>query len=182
MSDAIDLTMVTQSALPAAFTFLFGQVDSLLTRWRERRDAHAELTAEQVPRELVGTLSLPLETDAARLEARAGELEAYLLGLTRYWEDPSLITASDMALMAMLGRVREALEGIHHQRFTFLGEERPRSGPFVAGKYKEVAGDVVGMEATEAIRGGATVEFDVEKMQPGGRVVGMSAPVIEDNI
>lgn len=59
VSDAIDLTMVTQSALPGAFTFLFGQVDSLLTRWRERRDAHAELTAEQVPRELVGTLSLP---------------------------------------------------------------------------------------------------------------------------
>jgi hypothetical protein len=181
MSDAVDLTMITGSALPAAFTFLFNQVDSLLSRWRERRDARAELTVGQVPPEMVGTLSLPLQTDAARLDARAGELEAYLLALTRYREDPSLIRTSDVALVAMLSRARDALEEIHGQRFTFLGEQRPRSGPFVRGRYKEVAGNLIGMEASEAIRGDATVDFDVGVIQQGGKVVGMSAPIIEDN-
>jgi hypothetical protein len=182
MSDAVDLTMITGSALPAAFTFLFNQVDSLLTRWRERADARAELTGEQVPPELVGTLSLPLQIDATRLHARAGELETYMLALTRYQEDPSLIRTSDVALMAMLNRARDALEEIHGQRFTFLGERRPNSGPFVRGRYKEVAGDLVGMEASEAIRGDTTVDFDVGVIQQGGKVVGMSAPIIEDNI
>jgi hypothetical protein len=179
--DGLDLSMVTQSALPAAFTFIFEQVDSLLTRWRERRDARAGLTAEHIPPELMGTLSLPLETDLTRLTARAAELEAYRLALARYREDPSLITTSDTALLAMLGHARGALEEIHRQRFTFVGESRPRSGPSVSGRYKEVAGDLVGMEATQAIRGDAAVDLDVDVVHPGGKVVGMSAPIIEDS-
>lgn len=181
MTDAVDLTMIARSALPAAFTFIFNQVESLLGRRRERRDARTELTVEQVPPELVGGLSLPLQTDVAHLEARAGELEAYMLALIRYREDPSLIRTSDAALMTMLSRARGALEEIHGQRFTFLGEERPRSGPFVHGRYKEVAGDLVGMEASEAIRGDASVDFDVGVVHLGSKVIGMSAPVIEDN-
>jgi len=181
VSDAVDLAMVTQSALPAAFTFLFEQAGSLLARWRGHRDTRAEMTAEQVPGELVGSLSLPLETDAARLEARAGELNAYLLALTRYRADPSLINTSDTALMAMLSQARDALEEIYGQRFTFLGEQRPGSGPFVSVRSKEVAGNLIGMEALEAIRGNAAVDLNVEIIQPGGKVVGMSAPIIEDH-
>ncbi|MFC5147131.1 hypothetical protein [Streptomyces aureoversilis] len=179
MPDAISLAMVTQSALPAAFTFVFQQVDSLIGRWRGRREAPAESTG-QVPAELVGALALPLTPDAIRLEARAGELEAYLLALSRYREDPSLITTSDAVLMAMLSRARDALEEIYGQRITFRGEQRLRSGPFTAGRYKEVAGELVGMEANEAIRGEVTVDLDIDVIQPGGKVVGMTAPVIED--
>jgi hypothetical protein len=41
MPDASDLTMITGSALPAAFTFLFNQLDSLLARRRARRGVQA---------------------------------------------------------------------------------------------------------------------------------------------
>jgi hypothetical protein len=184
MPEAADLTMITGSALPAAFTFLFNQLDSLLTRRRARRgtqaaEAPAELTAEDVPRELVGTVSLPLQTDKDRLEARASELDTYLHVMRVYAEAPSRITASDEGLMAVLGQVRSALEEIHGQRFTFIGEQRPRSGPSVVGRYKEVSGELVGMEASEAIRGDTSVEHDVGTIQPGGKVIGMSAPYIE---
>ena len=182
MPDAIDLAMVTQSALPAAFAFVFDQVSSLLTRRRERWSKPADLTVDRVPAELAGTLSFPLKIDKARLDARACELEAYICALARYRDDPSLITASDAALMTMLSRARDALEEIHGQRFTFIGEQRPSSGPFVGGRVKEVSGDLVGMEATTSIHGNATVNFDVEVIQPGGKVVGMSAPVIDDAI
>jgi hypothetical protein len=184
MSDASDLTMVAGSALPAAFTFLFNQLDSILVRRRARRDVQAadvpaELTAEDVPRELVGTVSLPLQTDEARLEVRAAELDAYLRVLRVYMQDSSRITNTDEGLMAVLGQVRSALEEIYGQRFTFTGEQRPRSGPSVVGRYKEVAGDLIGMEASEAIRGNPSVEHDVGTIRPGGKVIGMSAPYIE---
>ncbi len=183
MPDAADLSMITGSALPAAFTFLFNQLDSLLARRRGRRgeaaDAPAELTADAVPGELVGSISLPLQTDDDRLEARAGELDTYLRVMRVYVQDPSRIAAADEGLMAVLGQVRSALEEIYGQRFTFTGEERPRSGPLVIGRFKEVSGDLVGMEASEAIRGDTSVEHDVGTIQPGGKVIGMSAPYIE---
>jgi len=179
--DPFDMAMVAGSALPAAFTFLFAQLETLLARRREGRTQHAELTADQVPGELVGTLSLPLQPDEALLQERARELETYLHVLRTYAQDPSRVSPSDEALMAVLGQVRGALEEIHGQRLTFLGEDRPRSGPLVAGQYKVVSGDLVGMDASDAIRGDVRVEHDVGIIMPGGKVIGMSAPVIEDH-
>ncbi|MGD0604971.1 MAG: hypothetical protein ABSA53_15385 [Streptosporangiaceae bacterium] len=49
----------------------------------------------------------------------------------------------------------------------------------VIGRFKEVSGDLVGMEASEAIRGDTRVEHDVGTIQPGGKVIGRSAPYIE---
>ena len=185
MSDVTDLTMITGSALPAAFTFLFNQVDSLLARRRERKSrgrhsgTEGELTAKEVPQELVGTVSLPMRTDEKLLEERAAELDTYLRVLRVYVEDPSKITTSDEGLMAVLSQVRGALEEIHGQRFTFVGERRAASGPSVVGRYKEVAGDLTGMKASEAIRGNPDVDQEVGIIHPGGKVIGMEAPVIE---
>jgi hypothetical protein len=177
--DLASLSAVAQSAFPATFAFLYQQLDRLLARHRDRTGTGEELTAAQVPAALVGSLSLPLVADPGRLEARLAELEAYHFALARYQQDPVLVTASDTTLVAMAGRLRDALEEVHGQRFTFAGEERPRSGPFVVVRHKEVGGELIGMQASQAIRGDASVDIGVDVVHPGGRVVGMTAPVIE---
>lgn len=179
MSDATSLASIAQSALPAAFTFLFQQVEAFLARRRGQGEGSAEAVTVQVPPELVGELSLPLKVDDAQLAAKLGELGAYKLALTRYREDPSLVASTDTVLMEMLSQVRDALEAIHGQHFTFAGEQRPHSGPFVGGSYKEVEGELTGMRADRAIRGDAAVKLDVGVIRAGGKVIGMEAPVIE---
>jgi hypothetical protein len=178
VTDASGLALIAQSALPAAFTFLFQQVDALLTRRRGHGDGEQEAAAVEVPAGLVGELSLPLTVDEGQLTARLGELKVSKLALARYREDPSLVSSGDTTLMEMLSSVREALEAIHGQHFTFPGEQRPGSGPFVGGTYQEIEGRLTGMQA-DTIRGHAVVKLDVGVIRADAEVIGMRAKSIE---
>jgi hypothetical protein len=171
MTDSSGLALVTQAALPAVFTFVFQRLDELLKRRRENGEAEQEGPAVEVPGELVGELSLPLTVDEDQLTARLKELNLGRLALDRYREDPSLISRGDTTLMGLLNSVREALEAIYGQRFTFEGERRPSSGPFVGGTYREVEGRLTGMQA-DAIRGHAVVEMEVGTIHAGAEVMG----------
>lgn len=177
MTGVSGLALIAQSALPAAFTFLFQQVDALLLRRRGHGDSEQETAAVEVPAGLVGELSLPLTVDEAQLTARLGELKVSKLALARYQEDPSLVSSGDATLMEMLSSVREALEAIHGQHFTFEGERRPGSGPFVGGTYQEVKGRLTGMQA-DTIRGHTVVEMEVGTIHEGAEVTGMKATSI----
>jgi hypothetical protein len=184
VTDASGLAFIAQSALPAAFTFLFQQVDALLTRRRVHGDSERlhgdgeqETAAVEVPVGLVGELSLPLTVDEDQLTARLGELKVSKLALARYREGPSLVSSGDKTLMEMLSSVREALEAIHGQHFTFEGERRPGSGPFVGGTYQEVEGRLIGMQA-DTIRGHAVVKQDIGAIRAGAEVIGMTAKSI----
>ncbi|WP_031184159.1 hypothetical protein [Streptomyces seoulensis] len=178
MSDAMDLSMIAGSALPATFTFLYQRLDDVLSRWRSNRTTEPLRTPE-VPAELVGDLQLPLRIDSQRLADRLPVLEVLALATAPYVGAPERISAGDEVLMQTLGRVREALEDIHGQRFTFRGETRERSGPFSEQHYDTVAGEVTGMEAQEAIRGSVTSTIRAKEVKAGGKVVGMRAPVID---
>ncbi|WP_148666210.1 hypothetical protein [Streptomyces malaysiensis] len=178
MSDAADFSMVVGSALPATFTFLYQRLGAALSRWRSGRTAEPEAEPE-VPAELVGDLELPLRVDSGRLEARLPVLEALALGMAQYERAPERITIEDAVLMQTLGQVREALEDIYGQRFTFQGETREQTGPISEQHYDTVAGEVTVMEAQEAIRGSVTSTIRAKRVEAGGKVVGMRAPIID---
>ncbi|MFE6633520.1 hypothetical protein [Streptomyces tendae] len=178
MNDAADLSLIAGSALPAAFTFLFQRLQTALERRRSARTEQPE-HAPDVPTELVGSLQLPLRIDEDELADHAPVLEALALGLRRYDRDPHLVTAHDADLMQALGKVREGLEHVYGQRFTFQGETRQSSGPLSVQHYDTVTGEVIGMEAGQAILGAATSTIRAGSVEAGGRVVGMKAPIID---
>jgi hypothetical protein len=178
MADPIDLSMVVSSALPATFTFLYQRLQALLSRRRaEPSIAQPEATPE-IPTVVVGELELPLRADEDRVQTRLAELRAYALGLAHYQTNPAGISPDDSLLLQTLSDLRGALEDIYGQRFTFEGEQREHSGPFSEQRYGQIAGEVIGMEATNVIRGKTTSKITAESVERGGRVIGMRAPEI----
>jgi hypothetical protein len=167
--------MVVSSALPATFTFLYQRLESLLSRHRPDPGTARPEAVPEIPAVLVGEMELPLRADQDRVEARLAELRAYALGLTHYRRNLALITSEDPLLVRTLSDLRDALEDIYGQRFTFEGEQRGQSGPFSEQRHGKVAGEVVGMEAANAIRGTTTSKITAHSVEPGGRVVGMRA-------
>jgi hypothetical protein len=180
MADPSGLSMVLSSALPATFTFLYQRLDVLLSRNRAGEAGEAE-TLPEVPSMVTGELELPLRSDEEQARKRFPELRAYAHALARYHQDPSLVTSGDALLLQTLGDLREALEEIYGQRFTFEGEPRHPSGPFSEQNHGRVAGEAVGMEATERISGSASSKITTDTVEAGGKVVGMRAPIIGDS-
>jgi hypothetical protein len=176
--DAADLSMVASSALPATFAFLYQRLNGLLDRRRSGRPAEPDQLSE-VPPQLVGTLSLPLVADPDLLAGRSDALEALALGMAYYQRDPSLVTSSDELLLQTLGRVRQALEEIYGQRFTFEGETRAASGPISELCIETVVGNVVAMEAEETISGAVTARVHSATVEAGATVTGMKAKNID---
>ena len=175
MADQIDLSMVVSSALPATFTFLYQRLEALLSRHRADPGTSQPEALPKIPAVLVGELELPLRADEDRIRARLAEFRAYALGLAHYRGNPAMITSEDALLLHTLSDLRDALEDVYGQRFTFEGEPRRQSGPFSEQRHGKVAGEVVGMEATNAIRGPATSKITTESVEAGGRVVGIRA-------
>lgn len=175
MADPIDLSMVVSSALPATFTFLYERLGALLANHRTDRSKGQPECLPKTPAVLIGELELPLHADEVRVRARLAELRAYELGLALYSSEPAAISSEDALLLRTLGDLRYALEDIYGQRFTFEGEARGRSGPYSEQRHGEVAGEVVGIEATNTINGPVTSKITTDSVKPGGRVVGMRA-------
>jgi hypothetical protein len=175
MADQIGLSMVVSSALPATFTFLYQHLDVLLSRRSGNTVGTSSPEVPGVPGLFTGEPKLPLRADEDRVSARAAELRAYALGLEHYQRDPSLIDSGDLLLMQALSGLRDALEDIYGQRFTFQGEDRGRPGPCSEQHHRKVGGEVVGMQAANVIRGPVTSKITVQSVEPGGRVVGMQA-------
>jgi hypothetical protein len=175
VADPSGLSMVVSSALPATFTFLYQRLDALLSRHRTDTGTARTEVVPEIPAVLVGDLALPLCSDEDRVRTRLAELRAYELGLAQYHRNPSLITRDDQLLLQTLSELRDALEDIYGQRFTFEGEPREQSGPFSEQRHGKVAGEVVGIEATNAIHGPVTSKITTDSVEQGGRVIGMRA-------
>lgn len=175
--DSAGFSMALGAALPATFTFLYQRLNVLLSR--HGADAVDPEDAAEIPEVLVSDVRLPLRADPDELESRQAELRAYALGLAQYHHDPSRVTSEDTLLMQTLGDLRTALEAIYEQRFTFQGEQGAQSGPLNVQQHGTVAGEVIGMEATNSIRGEVTNKITTKRVERGARVVGMSAQDIE---
>jgi hypothetical protein len=172
--------MVLNSALPATFTFLYQRLDVLLSRHRAGKATPTEALPEVLD-VVAGELELPLRSNEEEVGKRLAELRAYEHALARYGLDPSLVTSNDSLLLQTLGDLRLALEEIYGQRFTFAGELRQPSGPYSEQHHGRVAGEAIGMEATERISGSASTKITTDTVEAGGKVVGMKAPIIGDN-
>ncbi len=178
MGDPSGMSMVVNSALPATFTFLYQQLDHLLSGRSRRSSNRGADPADEIPKVpsvLVSQLDLPLHGDQDQVQARINELRAYALGLAPYRENPTLVTSEDQQLLETLSALRDALEGIYGQRLTFEGESRDQSAPRSVQRHGKVSGEVVGMEAVNSIHGPASTEIETESVEPGGRVIGMRA-------
>ena len=178
VADPIDLSMVVSSALPATFTFLYQRLDAVLSRHRAGPGTAQPEAGPEVPAVVVGDLELPLRADEDRVRARLAELRAYALGLAHYYAEPARISSEDSLLLQTLSSLRGVLEDVYGQRFTFRGEQRDQSGPFTDQRYGQIAGEVIGMKATNVIRGRAVSKITAESVEHGGRVIGMQAPEI----
>jgi hypothetical protein len=175
VADPVDLSMIVSSALPATFTFLYQRLEALLSRNRAGSDVHQSDMPSNIPDVLEGELQLPLTFDEREVEARSRELNAYALALALYDRDPSRISRDDPELVEILSTLRGALEEIYGQRLTFRGEQRERSGPFSDQRFGNVAGQVIGMEAENSIRGDVTSKITAESVDREGRIIGMRA-------
>jgi hypothetical protein len=171
---------VLNSALPATFTFLYQRLEVLLSRHRAGKTTAPEPLPE-VPDVVAGELELPLHSNEQEVQKRLSELRAYALALAQYRQNPSLVTSDDSLLLQTLGDLRLALEEIYGQRFTFAGEFRQPSGPYSEQHHGRVAGEAIGMEATERISGSASTKITTDTVEAGGKVVGMKAPIIGDS-
>lgn len=180
MADPSELSMVLNSALPATFTFLYQRLDALLSRRKAEGSEQAE-TLPEIPAVVVGELELPLRSDEEQIRVRRKELQAYALGLAQYHRNPTLITSDDPLLLETLGELRNALEDIYGQRFTFQGESRDQSGPFSEQRIGRVAGEAIGMQASRRIGDAAGIKQTIDTVERGGRAIGMKAPIIGDS-
>lgn len=180
MANPSELSTVLNSALPATFTFLYQRLDALLTRHKAEGPEPAE-TLPEIPAVVVGELELPLRSDEEQVRVRLNELRAYALGLAQYHRNPDLITSDDPLLLETLGNLRNALEDVYGQRFTFAGESRDRSGPFSEQHFGHVAGEAIGIQARDRIASPAATIQTAVTVERGGKVIGMKAPIIGDS-
>ena len=169
------------SALPATFTFLYQRLEALLSRHRTGEETRTTDVASDASDALEGEIQLPLTFDESTVEARSRELNAYALALAQYHRDPDRVTISDPELISILDTLRNALEEIYGQRFTFKGERREQSGPLSEQHFGSVAGQVTGMQAENSIRGKATSRITAESVERDGNIVGMRAQDIGDS-
>jgi MoxR-like ATPase len=198
MADPVTLTVLGSWAAAEGIKFLYGQAGELLKAWRERRRQKAEVNAADQPAELDAAEQRPAEltvpiiatdvldaaptravADAGVLDRQHKEMVQLVGALSPYALDQADIDLTDEELADQAGRLRALLEAAYGQRFTFRGEQRDPTGTrvTVSQVLGEVAGTVVGVEATVAV--GAEVEVDqqIDKVSSEGSVTGFKGDI-----
>ncbi|MGV9340328.1 hypothetical protein [Streptomyces sp. NPDC003688] len=170
MTDQLSLATVATTALPQIFGFLFGRLGEAL-------DRRAECRAED---EFCPALAEPPAPYVLRPEALTGDRLARLSRakgeLTVYWRNPDLIRPEDENLVRMLSQVRNDLEAVYGQRFTFSGERRPAAGVRIVQRVDEVEADAVarGVKARHVTdRAAVDIEQTTRTVRPGGELTGL---------
>jgi hypothetical protein len=177
--DPLGFPVLAGSAITQAFGFLYGRLAALL----DRRAAGADEAAldHELPPGLVGRLA-PLEVDQHALARLRTTLESLDDALGVYKDNPSLLNAEDERLRRSLGRLRNALEAVYHQRFTFEGEQRSPTSVKVEQWTDEVAGELTGLTADDITSGArGEVKQVSKKISREGRVMGAKIRHIDNS-
>ncbi|WP_406467930.1 hypothetical protein OH738_09935 [Streptomyces hirsutus] len=170
MTDQFTLATVTATALPQIFGFLFGRLEAALDRRAEPREEEASCPALVEP---PAPFSLRSET---LTEERLDRLTGALHELAVYQRNPNLIQVDDEALVRTLSQVRDDLEVVYGQRFTFVGERRPTAGVRVVQRIDEVEQGAVARGArAQRVTERAAVDIDqfTRVVRSGGEVTGL---------
>jgi len=153
--EPLTLSALAASALTQAVKFLYDRAGAALDRRATAKQNVGNLDSEVLanPLEPLRINSTALTVDrVARLERARGELSAYV--------QDRPISPDDQDLLATLTRVREDLEAVYGQRFTFVGEQRPRARVSVRQDEDHVDGAVTGIAASGL---SGTVDVSVEQ-------------------
>ncbi|MGV9426134.1 hypothetical protein ACWDO7_17830 [Streptomyces sp. NPDC003656] len=170
MTDQLSLATVATTALPQVFGFLFGRLGEALDRRAESREEEEFRSALAEP-----PAPYVLHQDAltgdrvARLGFAERELDAYR-------HNPDLIRPADAHLLRTLSQVRDDLEAVYGQRFTFAGERRPGAGVRVVQRVDEVGANAVarGVKARHVSdRATVDIEQTARTVRPGGELTGL---------
>jgi hypothetical protein len=187
MSDPFTLSVVGTAVLTEGVKFLYNQAAEVLKLWMKRREAKAaQMPAEEteevqvrLPDAFEGELMHPkVHFDAvAELEEQVLELRRDVGDLV---EGLATLEGHRDKYEQRIDALRQCMEAVYQQRFTFKGEERPSSGPMVKGKInvKEVAGYVAAVRAKSIQEGDIGVDVTVESVGKGAEVVGVDADTI----
>ncbi|MCP2299205.1 hypothetical protein APR11_005655 [Nocardia amikacinitolerans] len=180
MTEPLTLAGVGALALAQGITFLYGQVDEILRRRRERRSAENDAETTMLPGGggdvLDGELrSAPVDFDL--VEGRIGEFERLYEQLSRYAQQLADVDPADPELLERVEALRRLLELVYGQRITFRGERRDTSGTTieVVVEAERVDGYLAGVRARAIDGADIDVRTKAGDVGAGGRVVGVDA-------
>ncbi|TGN76722.1 hypothetical protein E5083_16215 [Streptomyces bauhiniae] len=156
MTDQLSLATVAGTTLPQVFGFLFGRLEAVLDRRAQSRAEEEFRTALADP-----PATFTLQTEALT-EVRLARLASASRELAAYRRNPDLIRLDNEALVRTLSEVRDDLETIYDQRFTFAGERRPTAGVRVVQHVDKVKQDAL-VRALRARRVTEKASVDVQQ-------------------
>lgn len=175
MADPFSAAALGGVVLTEGIKFLYRQAGEVLKRWRERREAdgtNVEDARLRPPEGLLeGTVEQvePQDDHADRLEE---ELRQARRLLADYAEGIEIPKPGDHLVAEQADALRRLLEAVYGQRITFRGEQRPPSGPLVAGEIdvKQVAGEATAVRAKVISSGEARGSAKAERVEEGGKL------------
>jgi hypothetical protein len=181
MSESFSL-LVLGAAATEGIKFLYGQAAEVLGEWRKRPkrglSEESDLDVPVLPQDVLDAKpsgstasAAAIARDYRDLVRLAGVLSPYALGQAD-------VDADDMELAGAAGQLRDLLESIYGQRFTFRGERRGPTGSLVSVRQRmaEVVGEVLGADA-DVSDGTLAVDQEVTAVREGGSITGFSGRI-----
>lgn len=181
MTDPFTAGAIGAVVLAEGVKFVYAQAGELIKHWRERRRADGQAASPgpvlQVPPDLTAGTPESVPPEPARLEELGDKLGEARRDLTEYVEGIREIRPDDLELWKQFDHLRRMLEVVYGQRITLQGEPRPASGPIVVGQVDvdELAGEAIGVDADLVEGGELQGTVTAEKVEKGGRAVGVQA-------
>ena len=188
MVDPLSLSAIGALAITEGIKFLYGQAGEILKRWRERKDAAQDASAQMnttepidltLPAVFEGQLIAPqIHFDAVgRLQEQLRELRK---DLNDYADGTEAVDPTDQHLLHNVDALRQLLEAVYQQRITFKGEQHPPSGPVVEGRIdvEEVAGYTAAVRARQIVSGSVKADAKAKRVEPGAQVIGIDTDII----
>lgn len=182
--DPFSLAALATDALTAAIGFLFDQAGGILKRVRARKEGKEpspDVTAPspEVDDIIAGKLQ-PLRVDFATAERLEDDIRALRRALSEYADGTYPVDAADTDVIEATDALRRALEAVYSQRLTFVGEDRPSSGPLVEGRadVDEIEGYVAGVRARVVQGGQISGSVRAKRVRAGGTAFGVDVDTV----
>jgi hypothetical protein len=191
--EPITLAAVTTPVLQEGIKCLVGLAGDALRRWRERREARraaGALDAEApiqtttdpgvLPDVFEGKVG-PLQIHFDKVEKLDEAIRDLRRELADYADGIEPVDAGNKNLLEVTDALRQGVEAIYQQRFTFKGENRPPSGPVVEGDIdvKDVLGRVTAVRARLISGGHVRGTVRADRVDAGAEAIGVEADTIE---
>lgn len=180
--EPISLAVVGGVVLTEGVKFLYEQSGEILRRYRERKDRPADREHPSdldplppVPAGLLSGQALPAVIDFNALGPLESDIRTLRNVLADAAQDIVPVSPGDVEMLAAADGLRRAIEAITRQRITFVGENRPASGPMIESdvRVEDVAGYVSGVRSRIVSSGHIRTSTTAREVLSGGTVVGV---------